>query len=217
MGALFHPCLRTLMRHAHVMGLRGGGCRKEELALALDLAAKCTDSHILVPSTFIRNCIFPQTRTFPTLRVILPGMSDIVPVPQGSAAVDELPVTDEEAERLLQQFYTAASEHSGSTGSEPLDTLLQKGLYGKKMPSELKGKKAADAFQQAFDLIGGIPRLALWADRNPSAFFTLYSKLIPSTVKTDVNARIVIDAPWMNPNRLSYRDVQVVEEVKEKP
>lgn len=132
-------------------------------------------------------------------------------VPQASGTGDELPVSDAEAEKLMQQFYSAAQV--GTTGSEPLDVLLQKGLYGRKMPAELKGKKAADAFQQAFDLIGGIPRLALWADRNPSAFFTLYSKLIPSTVKADVTAKIVIDAPWMNPNRLSYKNVVDAEEV----
>lgn len=106
------------------------------------------------------------------------------------------------AERLAQQFYTAAQV--GTTGDTALDTLLQKGLYGEKLPTPLRGKKAADAFQAAFDLIGGIPRLALWADKNPTAFFSLYSKLIPSSVKTELNATIKIDAPWMSPNRLAY-------------
>lgn len=116
-------------------------------------------------------------------------------------------ITDEDvgpSEEVVQQFYTAAMA-AGGTGSQELDTLLQKGLYGKRLPRELKGKRAADAFQQAFDLIGGVPRLALWADKNPTAFFALYSKLIPSSVKAEVKATIKIDAPWMNPNRLSYQ------------
>jgi hypothetical protein len=117
---------------------------------------------------------------------------------------------DDDDDALQQQFYVAAMAN-GSTGSESLDLLLQKGLYGSKLPKELKGKRAADAFQNAFDLIGGIPRLALWADKNPSAFFTLYSKLIPATVKADVHAKITIDAPWMNPNRLSYQNTEVIE------
>jgi hypothetical protein len=136
--------------------------------------------------------------------------------------MSELALKDEEdgvetpSERVIEQFYTAAM-NAGSSGSPDLDNLLTKGLYGAKLPKELKGKKAADAFQRAFDLIGGIPRLALWADKNPTAFFSLYSKLIPSTVKAEVNATIKIDAPWMNPNRLSYQQNQgeVVAEAKE--
>lgn len=112
-------------------------------------------------------------------------------------------VDEDGDDALLQQFYTAAMAN-GTTGDSSLDVLLQKGLYGNKLPKELKGQKAADAFQSAFDLIGGVPRLALWADKNPTAFFSLYSKLIPSSVKADVHATIKVDAPWMNPNRLAY-------------
>tara|TARA_R110000868_G_scaffold15596_4_gene70934 strand:- start:2876 stop:3265 length:390 start_codon:yes stop_codon:yes gene_type:complete len=36
------------------------------------------------------------------------------------------------------------------------------------------------AFDNAFHLIGGTPRLALWADENPKEFFKLYAKLLPS-------------------------------------
>lgn len=110
---------------------------------------------------------------------------------------------DAVTEENMQRFYTAAMAN-GTTGSEQLDLLLQKGLYGEKTPKALRSQKAADAFQSAFDLIGGVPRLALWADKNPSAFFALYSKLIPSTVQAQVNATIRVEAPWMNPNRLSY-------------
>lgn len=112
---------------------------------------------------------------------------------------------DTNSDALQQQFYTAAMAAS-TTGSQELDLLLQNGLYGARMPKELKGKKAADAFQSAFDLIGGISRLALWADKNPTAFFSLYSKLIPSSVKADFNHKIVIEAPWMNADRLSYQN-----------
>lgn len=127
--------------------------------------------------------------------------------------MQEAPITNEDGsptEETIQRFYTAAMA-VGSTGSPQLDTLLQKGLYGKKLPSELKGKRAADAFQQAFDMIGGVPRLALWADKNETAFFALYSKLIPSSVKAEVKATIKIDAPWMNPNRLSYMDAKIID------
>jgi len=41
-------------------------------------------------------------------------------------------------------------------------------------------KEVVKAFQRAFDLIGGIPRLALWAHENPTEFFKLYARLLPS-------------------------------------
>ena len=112
-----------------------------------------------------------------------------------------------EDDRLYQQFYTAAMQ-SGSTGDKDLDVLLQKGMYGPHLPKALKGQRAADAFQHAFDLIGGVPRLALWADKNPTAFFSLYSKLIPSSIQAQVNHSITIHAPWMAPNRLNYGQEQ---------
>lgn len=132
------------------------------------------------------------------------------------APIQEEP-TEDPSEKVVEQFYTAAASFS-SSGNSALDTLLQKGLYGKRTPKQLRDKKAAEAFQQAFDLIGGVPRLALWADKNPDAFFSLYSKLIPSSVKAEVSGTIKIDAPWMNPNRLSYQNAQTVDVIaKEVP
>ena len=45
---------------------------------------------------------------------------------------------------------------------------------------EFNRKQVVTAFSNAFELIGGVPRLALWADANPSDFFKLYSRLLPS-------------------------------------
>ena len=41
-------------------------------------------------------------------------------------------------------------------------------------------KQVVQAFQDAFDLIGGVPRLAVWAHTNPTDFYKLYSKMLPS-------------------------------------
>lgn len=38
-----------------------------------------------------------------------------------------------------------------------------------------------NAFHNAFQMIGGVPRLALWANQNPDKFYPLYSRLMPST------------------------------------
>jgi ABC-type nitrate/sulfonate/bicarbonate transport system substrate-binding protein len=46
--------------------------------------------------------------------------------------------------------------------------------------SRLSRKKVAEHFAQAFELIGGVPRLAAWAHDNPTDFFKLYAKLFPA-------------------------------------
>ena len=38
---------------------------------------------------------------------------------------------------------------------------------------------AKQAFQDAFDQIGGVQRLVTWAKANPDDFFKLYARLIP--------------------------------------
>ena len=42
-------------------------------------------------------------------------------------------------------------------------------------------KRMNNAVHDAFDLIGGVPRLAVWADQNPGEFFT---KLLPRTMQS---------------------------------
>lgn len=42
-------------------------------------------------------------------------------------------------------------------------------------------RRTNNAVQDAFDLIGGVPRLAVWADRNPGEFFT---KILPRTLQS---------------------------------
>lgn len=50
-----------------------------------------------------------------------------------------------------------------------------------------------NAFQEAFRLIGGVPRMALWANANPDKFYPLYSKLLPSTsISIGDNAQVII-------------------------
>lgn len=42
-------------------------------------------------------------------------------------------------------------------------------------------RRTNTAVQDAFDLIGGVPRLAVWADKNPGDFYTkIYAKTMSS-------------------------------------
>lgn len=60
--------------------------------------------------------------------------------------------------------------------------------YRDPLPSGLTKKRdgfsrqeVVSAFARAFEMIGGVQRMALWANANPDKFYPLYSKLLPST------------------------------------
>jgi hypothetical protein len=77
--------------------------------------------------------------------------------------------------------------------AQNLTTLAQEGqeLY---TPSgrirRQKGITRADVIQTfayAFEMIGGTPRLAVWADSNPTDFFKLYGRLLPSSSSAELD------------------------------
>lgn len=43
-----------------------------------------------------------------------------------------------------------------------------------------------NAFASAFELIGGVPRLALWANQNPTEFYKLFGKMLPSATQVEL-------------------------------
>ena len=63
---------------------------------------------------------------------------------------------------------------------------------GKRGP--LRREKIAQAYDDAFELIGGVPRLALFAHSDPEAFYKLHARLIPSEQKTHFDGHIVLEA-----------------------
>jgi len=44
-----------------------------------------------------------------------------------------------------------------------------------------------EAFQNSFELIGGVPRLAIWADANAGDFFKLYGRLLPASSTSELD------------------------------
>jgi hypothetical protein len=53
-------------------------------------------------------------------------------------------------------------------------------------------ERVANAFHDAFDLIGGVPRLAWWAHHDPGEFYKLYAKLLPTQVKAEFDGKLEI-------------------------
>lgn len=58
-----------------------------------------------------------------------------------------------------------------------------------KLSREFDRKRVAEAFENAFELIGGVSRLAIWADANPTEFFKLYGRMLPTGTSVDLNAK----------------------------
>lgn len=113
------------------------------------------------------------------------------------------PERDPALQKLVDQIESspeAALQQLDLQMSPELTRLLERGLIGSSLPPVLKDSKAAKAFQQAFDMIGGVPRLALWADQNPTKFYTLYSKLVPATAEVQTKADITVHIKYSNPN-----------------
>ena len=125
-----------------------------------------------------------------------------VPAPQRDPALQAL-LDQAEAQGLLGALDLQVSPE--------LQRLLERRLLGDSLPPILRTSKAAMAFQQAFEMIGGVPRLALWADQNPTKFYTLFSKLVPATAHIDQKTDIKVHIEWASPERLSYRNADVVD------
>lgn len=113
---------------------------------------------------------------------------DVTPIPSPEGTEDTLmPATHEELEMALGH----AQRH-------------------KSLPQYLKTKDAKRAFQSAFELIGGIPRLALWADKNPDKFYPLYARFLDSS--SGAPPAIQLNLSWMHGrNTAGSSDVEFTE------
>lgn len=109
--------------------------------------------------------------------------------------------------------------------SKELAALMARGLHSAKLPKSLRNQRAAEAFQDAFDIIGGTVRLALWADQNPDKFFAIFGRQIAATMAPvldklpqDKQADPSQQWPeWLTSRRLAYQEKdQVIDDVKVK-
>ena len=66
---------------------------------------------------------------------------------------------------------------------------------GGRLPKSLTKQSIKQQFETVFEMIGGVPRLAIWADENPSMFFAHYAKLLPIQAKVDMSLPPTTDVP----------------------
>jgi hypothetical protein len=111
---------------------------------------------------------------------MLPSMSD--------QEAKQVFLTSEEFEdqsegELGEHVYKDENEYSDvATECKELSGLAQSGngVSRISVPRELKRQRVVNAFHDAFELIGGVPRLAIWADGHPTDFYKLYARLLPA-------------------------------------
>lgn len=63
------------------------------------------------------------------------------------------------------------------------------------VPKSVGRKNVERAFHTAFELIGGVPRFALWADQNSTEFYKLYSRMLPQEMNANLDATLQMILP----------------------
>lgn len=71
------------------------------------------------------------------------------------------------------------------------------------IPTLFKSVSAKQAMQDAFQIVGGVPRLAHYADRDYGRFLQLWSKTLPLTVAGDPDAPVRFEVPWISGDRFA--------------
>ena len=94
-------------------------------------------------------------------------------------------ITAEQYEQEEEASSTEVREYPDAEGYSAVAEELRavatsgNGVSRIAVPKELRRQRVVNAFTDAFELIGGVPRLAHWADDHPSDFFKLYARLLP--------------------------------------
>lgn len=88
----------------------------------------------------------------------------------------------------LTQF--VSEEQFGEMG-EVFSELAESGKSLTRLPRrEFSRRRVLEALDEAFQLVGGVPRLAFWAHHNPTEFFKLWGKTIPAASQLDVMGQL---------------------------
>ena len=98
-------------------------------------------------------------------------------------------------EELEEEIRNETIVHERTPWEDTLASLANRQTSSIAIPrnnKDLRRAKVVDAFLDAFELIGGVPRLALWADENPTEFYRLYGKLVPKEEQTKTDSNMTI-------------------------
>ena len=109
----------------------------------------------------------------------------------------------------LTQFIT--EEDYGSFG-KVFAELADTGKSLTRLPRrEFNRRQVLEAIDEAFQLIGGVPRLAFWAHANPTDFYKLWGKTIPTASQLEIQGKLNINIrPALNRSPLDYEEGEIV-------
>ena len=89
------------------------------------------------------------------------------------------------------------------------DLLSDHGKASRRLAQAINAPKAPrkqrflSAMDDTFDLIGGVPRLAVWADQNPDEYYKLYAKTLPTQIQASIEGKLQhIIRPALPPSAL---------------
>lgn len=100
---------------------------------------------------------------------------------------DDAPLDNTHLATLPMEFY---KDEEGNTNAD-MDHIFEvmSNAHAKRLSiprsSAFSRKQIVGAFHDAFELIGGIPRLASWAHTHPTEFYKLYARLLPNQSQVD--------------------------------
>ena len=109
----------------------------------------------------------------------------------------------------LTQFVT--EEDYGDFG-KVFSELAESGKSLTRLPRrEFNRRQVLEAIDEAFQLIGGVPRLAFWAHNNPTDFYKLWGKTIPTASQLEIQGKLQhIIRPALNRSPLDYEEGEIV-------
>lgn len=109
--------------------------------------------------------------------------------------------------------------HDDLAISPEMQALLDRGLHHVFLPPTLR-PRAAEALQLAFEGIGGLPRLMMWADKNPTKFYNLFARMVPPTIAPVLPPPALAEhswPSWLTSRRLAYQEsAQIAEDITQK-
>lgn len=99
--------------------------------------------------------------------------------------------TEQQKEIAELPFHEEYDENGNAVGgamAQTFETMVQRQDRRLNIPrsTSYTRQQVVNAFHDAFELVGGVPRLAAWAHLNPDKFFQLYAKLLPSQAQQEV-------------------------------
>lgn len=109
---------------------------------------------------------------------------------------------------LVVQLDKLEDEKGNPEMSPQFRKLVENGLHHVHLPPA-SHPAAAEALQRAFEGIGGLPRLLLWADEHPAQFYKLFARMVIPTITP------VLPQPqqtkeewpeWLTSRRLAYQE-----------